>query len=318
MDTGKTQRGAESVPAVTGKVGEGRCAPTRGSSVPALRKLVNEALDRTLPSPEQEPRDVQAAMRHAVLGGGHRWRPILLLQSGAVYGCEHEKLMPAAVAVELLHGASVILDDLPCMDAASTRRGKPACHVAFGEAPTVLASHKLVMLALDLLEKYGPRVPLAAMARKAVCGMVAGQSADLRSSPMARSCPDAVDLLVRNHVAKTGTLFRFAVRAGALLAEAPTNDLDALDAFACDVALAYQYLDDVSDADGTALEQGKPAGLDVGRLSAVSVYGLEGARNQARTLMERAVEHLESIRTPTRALREIAAIVCTPGKPRIP
>jgi geranylgeranyl pyrophosphate synthase len=270
---------------------------------------VNASLGGLLACSSRQPDRVFEATQYAVLGGGHRWRPVLLLQTGMIHGRQQSELVAAASAIEFLHCAGIILDDMPCMDNAPVRRGKPACHVVFGEATTVLASLHLTMLALSILDAYPAPLQLAAMARETVCQMITGEAADLHAYNGTGSSAPAEQSLAETYAAKTGALFRLAVGVGACIGGASAEEREVLDAFAHDLGLAYQFLDDVSDADGTAEAHGKPAGQDRGKLSAVTIYGLQQARREAAARLKQACERLRGL-PRAEGLMSTAAMVC--------
>jgi len=290
-------------------------AKRSGTSVSALfdglRRDVDHALGQILPSAEEEPREVHAAMRYAVLSGGHRWRPILLLQTGRMYGADLERLMSAAVGVEFGHCASIILDDMSCMDDAPMRRGKQACHAVYGDATTLLASLKLTMLALDHFASYGSDMGLDALARRTICEMIDGQNRDLRSDvSVAGNGAQQQELLRQIQGRKTGAMFRLAVLGGARIGEAPPGDLAILSRFADALALAYQAFDDVRDADGTAEGEGKSAHRDGNKVTAVSVFGLDGGRRRGVRLWRHACEELARLPGEVRPLQDTAGLIC--------
>jgi geranylgeranyl pyrophosphate synthase len=263
--------------------------------------MVDEAIEDVLSSHADGLDVVSDAMRYAVQDGS-RWRPILLAQTGMVYGQGPREFMRAGAAVEFLHSASIILDDMPCMDNAQKRRGKDACWFKHGEANTVLASIYLQMLAMDLLaECSGKLMPdLASRARAVILAMVRGQYKDLTLSDELADDPDAKNLLNDKNAAKTGLLIRLAVEAGACMAGAPEEDRQALDKFASDLGLAYQLVDDVSDCSEfePERERDKTPDQDVKnhRLSAPDVYHTAAEAQQAALgFLDQACLHLASV-----------------------
>lgn len=233
------------------------------------------------------PPRLVAAMRHAVFPAGARIRPRLCLAVAHACG-EADMRAPtaAAVAIELLHCASLVHDDLPCFDDADTRRGRPSVHRAFGESLAVLAGDALIVLAFQTLARMaGPPARLGSML---LCvgagvgtpsGIVAGQ---------AWECEPAVDLS-HYHRLKTGALFSAATMAGAAAAGADPAPWRALGE---GIGEAFQIADDIRDATSTSDEMGKPAGRDValGRPSAVRELGLDGALHRLEHIVEGTVE----------------------------
>ena len=267
-------------------------------------------MDRELSHDDEPAKAVHRAARYTVLAKAHRWRPILLMQTGLIYGQSIGQLQRAAVAVELLHGASIILDDMPCMDDAVERRGQPTCHKAHGEATASMASTYLTTLAFRLLDGYprGSRIP--ELAASTIFEMIGGQEDDLRP---ATEIPerDREELLVSKTARKTGSLFKLAVRTGAVLGKAPRKERLALTEFAHYLALSYQFLDDLSDADGTASAQGKPAHQDAaqGRMTAVTVYGPDETLRLARMFLDTALDKVAGI-PDSAALHVVARMIC--------
>jgi geranylgeranyl diphosphate synthase type II len=231
-------------------------------------------------------------MAHAVFPGGNRLRPRLCLavaqaESGAVPPAGYR----AAASLELLHCSSLVHDDLPCLDDADLRRGRPAVHRAFGEATAVLAGDALIVLAFEALGRGGRRWPamLAALARAfgPRHGVAAGQAWELEPAPN----------LARYHAAKTGALFEAAVALGALAVDA---DPGRWRRFGRLLGRAYQAADDLLDAAGDAGQLGKPVGRDEARdrPSVVREYGFERARALTASLFGRALAAIPSTADP--------------------
>ncbi|MGH8163922.1 MAG: farnesyl diphosphate synthase, partial [Rhodanobacteraceae bacterium] len=220
-----------------------------------------------LPREDSEPRELVRAMRYAVLGG-KRLRPLLVYATGAALGAEEYVLDAPACAVELIHAYSLVHDDLPAMDDDDLRRGRPTCHVVFGEAAAILAGDAMQALAFEIIA--ADRTPSIEAATRvemvrvlsAACGaqgMAGGQAFDLAA------VGKTLDLgeLERMHVHKTGALIRASVRLGALAAgcgDAAT--IDALDRYGHAVGLAFQVRDDILDVEGHADVIGKTSGKD--------------------------------------------------------
>ena len=201
----------------------------------AWRGLIDAELERALDLDDSPPR-LRAAMRHAVLLGGKRMRPLLVLASGALFAADEEALLSAAVAVELIHAYSLVHDDLPSMDDDALRRGQPTVHVAFGEATAVLAGDALQSLAFDVLTGAAVDPAIAVelvrtLARASgAAGMCGGQALDVDAT----GSRESVDLraLERLHAMKTGALIRASVRMGAMLGGADARALSVLTLYA--------------------------------------------------------------------------------------
>jgi farnesyl diphosphate synthase len=248
-------------------------------------------------------------MRYAALGGGKRVRPLLAYAAGEVAGADPDVVDAAAAAVELVHGYSLAHDDLPCMDDDTLRRGKPTCHVAFGEAMALLAGDALQALAFKVLAEGGLQDSGAACALLAeaagVRGMAGGQAIDLEAVGAALDLPE----LETMHRMKTGALIRAAVRLGAACGRPLANaETVALDGYASAAGLAFQVVDDVLDVEGSAASLGKTAGKDAaqGKPTFVSLLGLPAAKARAEELRREAHAALAPFGGTARRLSELA------------
>ncbi len=266
----------------------------------ADRASVDADLDAILTG---EPEGLFEVMRYAVLGGGKRFRPLLLVESGRAFGAAPSGLLPYACAVELIHSYSLVHDDLPAMDNDDMRRGRPSCHVRFGEGPALLAGDGLLSLAFEVIAKAplgpggaeGKVRALRAIAEAAgIGGMIRGQWLDITVD---RGEADE-DLYLDLAGKKTGALIRGAVEAGAVLAGAPEPGLEAASEFGALVGLAFQVRDDIADAGGPAPDQG---------VNAVALLGLDGARRRLADLLARAREALDRGKIDSAELRFLAA-----------
>ncbi|HEV8337321.1 MAG TPA: polyprenyl synthetase family protein [Candidatus Polarisedimenticolia bacterium] len=273
-------------------------------------RLVDREMDRLLPAVSPESADVAAAMRYTALAPGKRLRPILALAVADLYRAPRERVVPAACALEMVHACSLILDDLPCMDDAATRRGRPANHRVHGEATAVLAAFALLNLAYGILSGaaagLGDSIRAEAGRRLSLAlgtdGMIGGQALDLAVSPSGVN----LDRLEKVHSRKTGSLFIASVEVGAILGGAPEKERSALAAFAKNLGLAYQIVDDLLDATGSIEQIGKPVHADP-RGNFVDLAGVEGARHLARELADCAVEHLSPLGNRSSLLRGLAS-----------
>ncbi len=280
-------------------------------------RLVEDALDRYLPSAEISPQAVHAAMRHSVFAGGKRLRPILVIAAAEVTGMAAQDVLPSACAVELIHTYSLIHDDLPAMDDSPTRRGRPTCHVAFGEAMAVLAGDALHALAFELLarnaavEGCSPSRVLAAIAELGrsigTGGMVGGQVLDL----LAVGAPPDETAVRRIHRLKTGSLIRAALRIGGVLGGADPLTLAALDQYGEHMGLAFQIVDDILDVVGEQSKLGKRTGSDatLAKVTFPAVFGLERSRRLAETGTRRAIDALAPVGARGDRLRELASLL---------
>ncbi len=280
-------------------------------------EAVNRELEKLLPAvPELEHRLLDA-MRYAVLGGGKRLRPFLVIAGGEIFELEMDRCLRVAAAVELVHAYSLVHDDLPCMDDDDLRRGQPTVHVRFDEATAVLTGDALLTLAFEVLadRKTSPdpevRMSLVAgLARAAGAhGMVGGQILDL----WAEDNPLDEAGTVRMQRLKTGEMIAFAGEAGAILARARPQQRQALRMFAHDLGLAFQITDDLLDVEGSANTVGKPVGKDAaaGKATIISMLGVEGARDRAILLSRQAATHLDHFGEKANALRALCEFVIT-------
>ncbi|MDM0012765.1 polyprenyl synthetase family protein [Variovorax sp. J22P168] len=258
------------------------------------------------------------AMRYAVLDGGKRLRPLLVLAAAEAVGGQSGAALRAACASELIHAYSLVHDDLPCMDNDVLRRGKPTVHVKFGEADALLAGDALQALAFELLTPDGDEVPAAVQAR--LCrllaraagsqGMAGGQAIDLASVGRALDEPQLREM----HRLKTGALLQGSVEMGAACsgeATAPAA-LAALRDYGAAIGLAFQVVDDILDVIADSATLGKTAGKDAAsdKPTYVSLLGLDGARSRADELLGQALAALDrSTLADTGALRALAYMV---------
>jgi geranylgeranyl diphosphate synthase type II len=256
--------------------------PSERERLGELRAEVDLALHDLLPSPGADSNRLHEAMRQAVLSPGKRIRPILALLSAEHLGCPTSRAMPAACALEMVHAASLVLDDLPCMDDSGLRRGEPSIHVRHGEDIAVLASIALLSQAFAILAR-APHISDAARLRTVAIlartiganGLVDGQVKDLRAV-----ADPSVTALREVHHQKTGVLFIASVEIGAVVAEASPTAVTALRCFAEELGLAYQALDDLDD--GEEVQSGKPGA------SMLSVLGKSALRQEAAARIEGA------------------------------
>ncbi|HVS57639.1 MAG TPA: farnesyl diphosphate synthase [Casimicrobiaceae bacterium] len=270
---------------------------------------VESALEGALPPADESPQSLHAAMRYAALGGGKRVRALLAYASGELAGADAGLVDHAAVAVELIHAYSLVHDDLPCMDDDVLRRGKPTCHVAYGEAVALLAGDALQTLAFEVLAKAPlsqAQAQIAILAEAAGShGMAGGQALDLAHVGDALSLNE----LERMHALKTGALIHAAVRLGAACGRTLDRAQDeALDRYAAAVGLGFQIVDDVLDVEGTAHSLGKTAGKDAaqGKATYVSLLGLDAAKVRVAELRDEAHTALLAFGAGARRLNELA------------
>ena len=265
---------------------------------------------------EDAPEGLSDAMRYAVLDGGKRLRPLLVLAACEAVEGNAEAALRAACAVELIHAYSLVHDDMPCMDNDVLRRGKPTVHVKFGEAGALLAGDALQALAFELLVPEGDAVPAAIQAN--LCrllaraagheGMAGGQAIDLASVGLALD----EDALRRMHRMKTGALLQGSVEMGAVCGAPSPAALDALRDYGAALGLAFQVVDDILDVTQDSATLGKTAGKDAAhdKPTYVSLLGLEPSRAYAENLLAQALAALDASGLQnTAALRALAKMV---------
>ena len=284
--------------------------PPLPSYFAAHQSRVADALDRLLPAETADPAPVHRAMRHTALGPSKRVRATLTLLSAELCGRATDATLTAASAVELVHAASLILDDLPAMDNAPMRRGKPSCHVVFGEAVAILAAFGLLNRAFSVLTAQ-IEPPLGARLAELVAdavgseGLIGGQTEDL----LATEREISFETLERIHRRKTGALFSAAAVAGALTAGASAQQIAALEAYAKNLGLAFQIVDDLLDVEGDPAETGKITRADLKKTTFVSFSGVDGARQLAGELCATADAALTPFGARAEPLKELSAFV---------
>lgn len=252
-----------------------------------------------------------AAVQYSVTVGGKRLRPLLVLESCRVCGGRREAALPAALALELVHTFSLIHDDLPAMDDDDTRRGQPTNHKVFGEGMAVLAGDWLVTHALELVA--GTDVPAetaAALVRTLAGGtraMIEGQGADLDGERQ----PARRELVEYIHEHKTAALLETSCRLGALCAGAPEETTARLAAYGRHLGLAFQIVDDLLDATGSAEDLGKGVRKDAaaGKQTYPAAFGLDESRRRAEGQVDAALRQLDPFGEPAERLRDLARYV---------
>ncbi|HKB13321.1 MAG TPA: farnesyl diphosphate synthase [Vicinamibacterales bacterium] len=273
------------------------------------RDRIDEALDRCLPSPPACPDIVSEAMRYSVFAGGKRLRPVLALAAAeAVDRDAIDLALPVACAIELIHTYSLIHDDLPAMDNDTLRRGRPTLHVVYGDGIAILAGDGLHAEAFTLLAREPATDEPGVAARKlrairvvgnaaGPSGMVGGQAIDLQAAGQAPGHPLTIDAerLQAMHARKTGALIRASAVSGAIMAGAGDSVVGAIDAYATDVGLAFQIVDDILDVEGDAASLGKSAGKDAAgsKPTYPALFGLDRSRQLAAECLDRARASLE-------------------------
>ncbi len=269
----------------------------------ALRTRVEAYLTELALAPELG--ELTEAVRYSLLGGGKRIRPVLSLAAGEALGAEVEQMLPAACSLELVHTFSLVHDDLPALDDDDLRRGQPSCHAQFGEAVAILAGDALLTEALRLALSYD-RPNVAREVVDATLGMIGGQYIDITIEGEL----DA-DGLVELHRLKTGKLLAAPVGCALVVAQLSEHERAPWRAFAADLGLLFQIVDDILDATGTAEQLGKTPGKDeaAGKVTYVTLHGLERSRTLADEVRARVEGQLSALDADTSALLEIVGTI---------
>ena len=261
--------------------------------------LVENALDQFLPGEEGPLGRVVDAMRWGALDGGKRLRPFLVIAAADIFQTPRTRAIRVGCAVEMIHCYSLIHDDLPAMDDSDLRRGRPSVHKKFDDATAILAGDALLTQAFEILaeEETHPdgavrcAIALELARASGKVGMVGGQMIDIYAEEKAFDL-EGVTQLQR---LKTGALIRFSAVAGGIVGEASTDEVSSLAAYAEDLGLAFQIVDDILDATGDAESLGKPAGQDaeMDKATFIKLLGMDGAKSKAADLVESAKAHLD-------------------------
>lgn len=268
---------------------------------------INSALKEYLPAADDV---VSQAMRYSVENGGKRIRPALLLEFCRVCGGDYKKAMPFACALEMIHTYSLIHDDLPCMDNDDFRRGKPSCHIAFGEEYALLAGDALLTLAFETAMKSNLSAEITVKAAKelakaaGVMGMVGGQVLDLQNEGKKVGVSD----LQKTDELKTGELIRAACVLGCVCAGADDKKIAAAEKYAHDIGIAFQIVDDILDVTSDEETLGKPIGSDEENQKStyVSLLGIEKSRKTAEELTLNAQKALDAFDGDVTSLKDFA------------
>ncbi len=282
------------------------------SYLEARSRLVDEALDRFLPKAKIRPATIHEAMRYSLFAGGKRLRPVLCLAAAEACAGTLEDALPPAAAVECIHTYSLIHDDLPCMDDDDLRRGRPTCHVKYGEGIAVLAGDALLTIAFEILAKTPPsrrysvgdyvsELAVAAGSRHLIGGQVLdleGEGSEVVLSPAQ---------LRYIHESKTAALLTASIRLGAMTANTTPAKLEALSTYGFSLGLAFQIIDDILDVTSTSETLGKSVGKDEATAKSTypALFGLEKSRKEASRLTQRAHSALKPFAKKAERLHEI-------------
>ncbi len=278
------------------------------------QRIVDEALNRCVPSESTSPEVIHKAMRYSLFAGGKRIRPILCMEAAFACCDLPDGIESAACTLELIHTYSLIHDDLPALDNDDLRRGRPTCHKVFGDAMAILAGDALLTLAFQVLAQLPADafrkirlIEELSVASGTVGGMIAGQVNDLEGEG---KFPTAA-LLDSIHRAKTGALLRASVRMGAIYAGADDQQLDALSRYGEHIGLAFQIVDDILDVEMPSEALGKTAGKDAQqhKITFPAVYGLERSHQMAEEERISALSALNRFDERAERLRQLADLI---------
>ncbi|HVC47585.1 MAG TPA: farnesyl diphosphate synthase [Terracidiphilus sp.] len=274
--------------------------------------LTDQALEALIPGVDTVPASIHGAMRHSIFAGGKRLRPVLAMQAAVtIAGTLPPGITQLGAALEMLHTYSLIHDDLPALDNDDLRRGKPTCHVVFGEAIAILAGDALQTRAYEVLAGLDcppadtvEIIRLIANATGTVDGMIGGQVLDLEGEGL-KPTPELVQAI---HRAKTGALIRVSVVTGGVFAGATPEDAARLHTFGRNAGLAFQIVDDILDMTVDSAQLGKTAGKDLATEKATwpAVYGIEQSRHDAAALIDEAFAALAPYGSRADGLKSVA------------
>lgn len=246
-----------------------------------LIEKINTSLDVYIGAKDNLQKDIYEMMSYALMAGGKRLRPVLMLSVCKMCGGDVEDALPFACAMEMIHTYSLVHDDLPAMDNDCLRRGKPTCHIKYGEANAILTGDALLNKAFEVMSENGAKNPQRAL--KAISliakssgtdGMIGGQLLDIENGEMSLKRLEYVDSL------KTGAIIKSSCVCGAVFADATETEIKAVESYAHHLGIAFQICDDILDVTGTEENLGKPIGSDseMERTTYVKTFGLDGAR----------------------------------------
>lgn len=277
--------------------------------------VIDQTLQRLLPAEDAYPVSIHQAMRHSVFAGGKRLRPILSMEAARMVagqaGQRPDGVEELGAALEMIHTYSLVHDDLPALDNDDLRRGRPTCHVAFGEATAILAGDALQTLAYQVLAKLrcsaearGQIISEVATATGTIGGMIGGQVVDLESE---RIKPEA-EVLEYIHRSKTGALITASVVSGGWFASGSELEIDKLRDFGRAIGLAFQIVDDVLDVTQSSVQLGKTAGKDTATDKATypALYGVDKSLQKADQLIAEGCAALDEFSDRANTLKDLA------------
>ncbi|MEA1619685.1 farnesyl diphosphate synthase [Erythrobacter sp. T5W1-R] len=286
-------------------------------SLKQVQAEIDSVFDAMLPVPQDASARLIEAMRYAAIGGGKRVRPLLVVSTAGLFGVNRDCALRAGAAIEAIHVYSLIHDDLPCMDNDDMRHGKPTLHKVFDEATAVLAGDALHALAFEILADVETssdpftrsELILTLGQASGMNGMAGGQMMDMVADEEGISYD--LHAVTRLQQLKTGALLAAAVEMGAILGKVAPQGRAPLRAYARDIGLAFQIVDDLLDVEGDADKAGKTLRKDAeqGKQTFVTLMGAPKAREQARALVDQAIGHLSIYGAEADILRALARFI---------
>ncbi|MFY8328538.1 (2E,6E)-farnesyl diphosphate synthase [Pseudoalteromonas sp. ZZD1] len=284
--------------------------------IKSAQQDVEATLNQYFSQPLDTEDSIKEATHYGILNGGKRIRPFLVYATGQMLGADKQDLDVLAAAIECIHSYSLVHDDLPAMDDDELRRGRPTCHIVYGEAHAILAGDALQTLAFDLIANHDFKIPanqqvkmIAALSKASgIEGMVGGQALDIAATDQVIN----LAALERIHKLKTGALLNCAITLGALSAPSVNEQTQKqLTIFGNAIGLAFQVQDDILDVEGDTITLGKPQGSDIAANKATypALLGLDGAKQKAQQLLNQALEALAKIDADTEQLENLAKYI---------
>ena len=285
------------------------------------QQVINLELEKYIKKEDCPESILNSSVEYSLLAGGKRLRPILVMATYKIFRDNYEKCLPYAVAIEMVHNFSLIHDDLPGIDNDDFRHGKPTNHKKFNEATAILAGDSLlnnayILISKDLKEsnkeELGNKIKVFNEFGLAVDRMIAGEYVDTEYEGKQIS----KEYLEYIHKNKTGALLKLCVRMGAMLANAPEEDIEKVSCYAEKIGLAFQIKDDILSEEGNEEILGKPVGNDkeMGKCTYVSKYGLEGAKEILNSITKDAMECINDYKDKANFLKELALYIANRNK----
>jgi len=278
------------------------------------KHYIDTCLQKYLTPSDAYPPIIHEAMHYAIFNGGKRLRPIMVLEGAKLAGASQESAVPIACALEMIHSYSLVHDDLPAMDDDDLRRGKPTCHIVFGEANAILTGDALLTGAFAVMAESAGlsgvkpenliRVIREIADAAGSQGMIGGQVIDLQSEGQDIN----YETLKTLHSLKTGKLFQAALRSGAILGDMNQQGLQSIDKYARSFGLAFQITDDILDVNGNEAVIGKPAGSDAknDKTTYPGLFGLKKSQQLAEDCVQACIDSLQEFGPEADFLRQLA------------